>query len=284
MAVFFSAQNPWFGLFLPFMLALTVGGGARLAGMRAFGGRTTALAGCGVGLGFLAAWILVMDWPVLPPPSLRGQVIWVALSGLAAGLAMDVLRFRRRWVLTALAAFAGLAVWGAFGWRADWTLAALWRPAVLAAVWLILLLRLESRPAAEPVGAVMLMMLAAGLGAVAALSADPLMARLSWALAAAVAGFLVWNWAGLPMMGAALLGGGAAALAIGQTLWLTGRVSGWVLLVLLLTLFADGTAGLIPAGSGPLRRLARPPILALVCLLPVGVAAAIAYIAAHPVR
>lgn len=284
MSSFLSPQTPWFGPLLAFALSLLVSGGVRLAGMRALGGRMTALAGCGVGFGFLAAWVAVMDWPALPVHSLRGQVIWVALSGLAAGLAMDLLRLRRRWAVAALTLFALLAVWGAFGWRADWTPSLAWRPALLAAVWLILLLRLESRPAAEPVGAVMLAMAAAGLGMAAALSADPLMARLSWALAAAVAGFFVWNWAGLPLMSAAMLSGGAALLAIGQTLWLTGRVSGWVLLVLVLTLFADGTAGMIPAGSGRLRRLARPPILALVCLLPVGVAAAIAYVAAHPLR
>lgn len=277
MAALFSAGHPWGPLLVPFLVAAVGAGVVRLIGGP---GRGAALAGLALPLGFLAAWLLMRGVPGWPPRSAAAQVPFVALIGLLVGAAVTAASAKRGVVLAVAAAFALLAVWSALGWPRGGGWQPLLKAALLAGIWLVALVRLEGRPAKEPVAAVMLAMLALGIGVVAATAGDAL-ARPAFALAAATAGFLAWNWfGGAPFLGSALLGGGGAAMALAGAVALGGRASPLALAVLLLILFADGTASRLPSGSGLVRQAVQPLLLALLCLLPIGLAFGLAHVPA----
>lgn len=279
MATFFSAGNWSWSLLLPFVVAGVAAGLTRLIGGA---GRGAAMSGLAISAGFVAAWLLLRSLPDLPPRSLLEHVPLVAVAGALLGVLAVALSVRRGALQAIIIAATLLALWLALGrplgfdWRSGL------RAAALLAAWLVVLLRLESRPTQEPVAAMMLVMLAIGIGAAAWFAGDAAGARLGFALAAAAAGFLAWNWfLGLPFLAPALLGGGGAALSLATAHALAGRTSIFALAALLLIAFADGTANRLPAGSGLARKLLRPLLLGLVCLLPVALAAIVAHVAAQ---
>lgn len=279
MAAFFSSSNIYWSLLLPFLVAVAAAGLTRLIGGPGRGG---AMAGLAVPAGFLAGWILLRGVPALSPQGAFQQAPHVALAGLALGLLVVAGGVRRSVLLAVAVVFAVVAIWSAMGQPAGWT----WRigltTALLAAAWTLVLVRLEARPASEPTAAVMLTVLAIGVGLVALTTGNEDTGRVALAVAAASAGFLAWNWfAGWPFLAPAVLGGGGVVLALATGPALNGGAASWALPVLLLVVFADGTAQRLPSGSGLARKLVQPLLLALVCLLPVALALTVAYVGVH---
>lgn len=266
-------------LFLPFLVAAAAAGLSRLAGGP---GRGVALAGIAVPAGFLAAWLVLRGLPPLPPRGSLAQVPYVALAGLLVGSICVLLSIRRGALLAVVVGFSVLAVWAALGFATGWSWLPALKAAALLAAWLLVLLRLEGRAAKEPTAPVMLAMLAVGIGVVALVAGEPLWARLGFAMAAAAAGFLAWSWAaGFPFLLPAVLGGAGGTMALGGAAAVSGALPWPALAVLLLVPFADGTAARLPSGSGLVRRLLQPLLLALTCLLPIVLGAALAYVALH---
>ncbi len=277
MSGFFTAGSLGWILLLPFAISAAAAGLVRLVGGP---GRGSAAAGLGIACGALAGWLLLRGIPALPPRGLAAYTPYVAGIGAVAGVLG--LAFGRTMMLTLIVASALAAAWFFLGRpiAPSWPLAL--EAGLLLCAWLVVLLRLESRPAKEPVAAVMLMMLACGIAAASWFDGDIGNARLSLSVAAAALGFLAWNWfGGLPFLAPALLGGSGAVLALATAQALSDRTMAAALAVLLLIPFADGTANRLPSGSGLARKILQPLLLALVCLLPVGLAATVAYVTAQ---
>ncbi len=275
----FSLSNPWFLYLLAFLLSCAVAGVARLAGGP---GRGAVLAGSGISIGFLGAWLALYGMPAGLPRSLFEQLPFIALAGCILGLLIDAFSLRKGARTAALVVCAILAAWTALRWPLSWSWPLALKGGLLLAAWVCLLLRLDSRPYNEPVAPVMLLMAALALAAMAWMVGQAGWMRLGGLAAAATAGVLVWAWAiGLSFSAAALLGGGGLVMGIAQALGLAQIISPFALAVLLLIFFADGTAQRLVLGSGLLRRLFQPLGLALVCLFPIALALAVAYVAAE---
>lgn len=277
MSSFFSAANPGWALLLPLLVSAGTAGLVRIIGGP---GRGSAAAGLGIACGALAGWLLLRGVPALPPRGIAAYTPYVALIGGVLGTL--ALAFGRAVLLTLVVTSALAATWFFLGrpMTPSWPLAL--KGGLMLCAWLVVLLRLESRPVKEPTAAVMLTMLAVGIAAVAWFAGDPATTRLVLTLAAATVGFLGWNWfGGLPFLAPALLGGAGTVLALATVQALSDRAEAAALAVLLLIPFADGTANRLPSGSGLARRVFQPLLLALVCLLPVVLAAIIAHIAAQ---
>ena len=268
------------GVVGPFTVALVVAGLARLM---VTGRRGAVLAGAALPVGLLAGWWLVFHrLPALPPrPGQSDLVPLVALAGLALGLALDLLGGRRL-VLAGAVVFAVAACWLALGTPLAWSARSAVLGLTLLAAWLAVLLRLATRPPAEPGAAVLLLAGALGLGGVTAIAGEPAFAASAFVLAGAAAGFLAWNWAlAVPFLAIALLGGGGALAALAAAAALTGRVPPVALALLLLIPFADGTARRLPTGSGALARVLAPLWLMLAATLPLALALVAAWVGVH---
>ncbi|MBY0432133.1 MAG: hypothetical protein K2Q10_13110 [Rhodospirillales bacterium] len=71
---------------LPLALGAAAIGLFHLAGGALRGGR---LAAAGIAVAFLAAFVVIVGLPALPPPSSMGRLFWSAAAGLAFGLGLD---------------------------------------------------------------------------------------------------------------------------------------------------------------------------------------------------
>ena len=135
----------------------------------------------------------------------------------------------------------------------------------------------------------MLIVAAVGASVIALLGRSASVAQLSGALAAAVAGYAIWNWPvpRLDLARAALLAAGAGWLGLMTQMTLFTKAEPWALLVLLLVFVADQPAAraiakVVPSGNwfgraiGPLGHgllIAVPAAIAVVianALAPVG--------------
>lgn len=264
------------------LLVSAVGAGL----IRLFGGpgMGTLLAPVAIVAGFLVGYGLILGVPSYPPPSSTQKLPY--LVGASAVLAVVVALVRPR-LIAAAVALAVLGVGGLLwlsGRRLDagdavavgLTLVPLWLG------WLVVLVRLSSRRAQGQTPAVMLLAAALGLAGIGIFGASASVGQMSLSLAAAIGGYLLWNW---PRMRFAFTETGL--VAAGGTLMLLASylVLAWprayvfmAVMVLVLVFFADGPARRwMPRGEGA-RALLGPVILGLTAMLPALIAIAIAYV------
>ncbi len=265
---------------VPFLLAAAGGAVARLLG----GGRGEVLAQALLPAAFLAGAAVVWGgWPS-PLPGWRpfSLVPWLVLAALLAGLALALLGGRRGARLAALVVLAVASSWLVAGrpLPPDWGGLALAAAALAAA--LVALARLDALAPMAPAAPVMLAAAALGLLGLAWLDGAHTTAALAAALTAAAAGHLLVAWLlGVAFGAPAALGGGVALVALAQAAVLAGPLPAVPVLLLLLVFFADGTAARLTVGSGLLRRLLAPAVLAAVCLIPLALALVAGWVAAN---
>lgn len=264
---------------LPLAVALAFAGLLRLAGGP---GRGAYLAGAAIGFGFIAAYAAIVGLPQFPPRGSVQKIFYLASAGLALGFALDLARNPRPAVLAALAAFPSLSLW----WLAAPRLQGLgdggqWlRLGVLVVAALVVLLRLHRRSDDGLTAPVMLFAAALGTGAIALLGASASISQSAFALAAALGGFMVWNWPRCRFrFGSAALfgGGGVLVMLAGQMVFFT-RANADALSLLLIVFFADLAMARIRTGPGVVGGALRPVILGLICMIPVVLAVAFAYV------
>lgn len=267
-----------------FLVAAIAAGLIRLIGGP---GRGNALAGAAIGIGVLTAWAIHVGAPVISPRHLSGRIPVVVLAGVVAGVILDVGRLGPTLkVPITMVACVGAAWWmvGAPG-LSTWQHGLHFKAMILAAAWLVVLLRLGRGFADQRTPLVMLLVGALGLAGVAELIGNAFFAMPALLLAASALAQLAWSWPGARFAfgAAAALGGGGALMATATALWLGTRGTGIGLALLLLGLvfFADGMAERIQAGRGMLRRAAWPLFLGLLCAVPAALAGLIAYLADH---
>lgn len=165
--------------------------GVVAAGLLGLGDRR--LASAGVAATFLAAFAVIVGLPDLPPPTGMGRLFWSAVAGLGLGIVADLAGLGRgRGALVVAAWLAASLVWLALPVLPG-GLDTLTAAAVLAAgAWIALSRTAVHDGAATP--GVVLLCAALAVGGVALAGASASVAQLSFALAAAIGGLLLWNW------------------------------------------------------------------------------------------
>ena len=259
---------------LPLGVAFLSAGVIRLAGGA---GRGATFADAGIGLGILAVFLaLYRAIPFLSHVS-DHAVGEAALAGLGLGAMLTLghagsLLRRAAAVVMALAILyrlGGLAMMQ--GARLDALVV------VLAAVGGVLaLLRLEAAGGRGANPLVLLLVASVGLAGVAYVGASVSLAQLAGGIAAAAAGFLLWNWPvarwRFGAMGVLAGGGAFVAAAAGLALRLTGPPYLSLSLALLLLVFlAEPVAARLAfgrPGGGLVARAAAPVALGLVAAVP----------------
>jgi len=271
--------------FIPFGVALAAAGALRLVAGPDKGAR---YAGISVVIGFAAAWNWLLLAPWVPFDALS-RVIYIAIGGSIAGLALDLVALRRSWAIVIVAAVFVLGcVWATISGAligappddtAGWLLFGLY-----LFVWLGLLVRLDVLKREGPAALVTVFMLAIGLGLVAQMSGEGAVGAAAYALAAAFAGLLALSWIlSLAVGNVIVLGGGGAVLGLAMALAEPGsKASVIALIFLLLVPFADGTAKRLPLGPAAMRSALYPLALIGVSALPVSLAGVIAFLLAGP--
>ena len=250
----------------PLLTGLVAVGLLRFAGGPARGRRVAA---AGVAAAFLAAYVVIVGLPALPPPSSMGRLFWSAAAGLAIGVAADLAGLDRRrgsilvgvWLTAALVWVALPVLPGG--------LKTVTAAAVLAAgAWLAL-----SRTASQDRGAatpgVVVLAAALAVGGVALVGASASVAQLSFALAAATGGLLLWNWPvenhGWGAAGQATLG---ILVLLTATLTFFSSANAVALLAVLPAFFADRLRDRLPLPATTAGRAAGTVALAAIAIVP----------------
>jgi hypothetical protein len=242
--------------------------------------------------GVVAAVAFLVAWGAIVRPGwfaydAVGRIGHIVVGAALIGFVHDAW-LPRRWFLTAgTAAFVAVSAWAEANgglWPYGRPGAATVAAAVLAAAaGGIVLWRLDRLRAAEhpfmPAGsvvAIVLIVLAAGLAAVAAAAEDAPLLASALVLAFAAAGAAVWGWiaASETVPAATLLPLAGAALAITWALFERSPFAGPGLALVAFVLFANGTARRIRLPQAGISRLLAPAILIAIALAPVALAAA----------
>ncbi len=260
---------------LPLISAVLLTAMLRVAGGSRRGAR---LASSAVGIALLISSVLILGAPAWPAHSGMQKFFYLAAGGVSLGMLLDLRS----------AAFGPLWLWallwmaGAFAWLAWPQLDrpdTLWLLAAICLAGLAIIQRVTSRPAHDTTAPLMFLVAAASLGGIAFVEGSLSIAELGFALAAALGGFMVWNWPQprYPFGAAGLLGGGMVVLALALLTLLLTDVTSWTLTPLVLIFFADTLSRRLPAGTGRLRQILQPLYLLLVGSLPGAAAIALAW-------
>ena len=260
-------------IILPIVLTVIIAGVAFLA---TTGARAERIAGVSLGAGFLLAYVSMFDWPAWPPQDAIQQVAYLAFAGTVLGAVLDIADIPRPARRVAFIVWPVVIVtW--LGWErllAGDTITVL----VLVALWAagaVIFDRLFADDGPDATAATMLLAGAVGVGLVALISMAGPFARLTGALAAATAGFLLWNWPRprFRFAHAAVFGGGGALLALATTTVLLTPASPIALVIVVAAFGARTLADRLPGREQP---AAAPLVVGMVAALPVLVAVAVA--------
>ena len=263
---------------IPIVLAFVVAGLLRLVAGHE---RGRGLAAVGVGLGMLAAYGATFGIPDFPPVGSTNKLFYVVVVALAVGLLCDV----ARWPVTANGTLAALAARGGGLWIGGakvldepwpWGLVVVIVVAVGAgAAW-----RLARHRENPTEGGVMVLVAAIAISGAAFLANTASSAQLAGATAAALGGFLLWNWpkARFPLGGGALLPAMALLTALAVQMVLFTRIEAYALVPLALVFVADHGARRLSLGAGAVAQALRPVVLALIAAVPAAAAVALVYL------
>lgn len=267
----------------PLLFSAVLTGAIRFAGRVGAGRRA---AGASVAIAFVWLCALLLGLPEFPPAADGSAIVYAVAAGLLIGAAFDLADGH-----TPTVDVAAWAIGIGFPVAASWWLAGapplvdtgaapLTNATLTAVAWLIAELRLRRLAEDSRIGTVMLAMAALGLGSVAWIAGAEVERGLGIGLAAAFAGFLVWNWprARFAFGYALMLGGGAALFATAQRLATGPGTLAPALILLMFVFFADSVSWRFRRGSDAAWRVLHPLVIAGLALLPVILAAAAALI------
>jgi hypothetical protein len=256
---------------LPLILVFILTGAVRLMLGRFWGARLASVA-ISLGLLLIIVLILGLSWP--PNTAVHKLPYLLAGSGLL-GILLDWRAQQRRLIVGAVLLWPlPVLAWLAAVRLNQPELGLILELAALYGASVLILWRLDRLRSDVLIPTSMLLSAALGLGAVAALSASLSLGQLAFALAAAVGGFMLWNWpkrrddfAYSGLFGAA----GALLILTGLVLLLT-DARPLAIAMLGLIFCADLVSSRIPPTEGQLGQMLRPIYLILVAAIPIALA------------
>jgi hypothetical protein len=263
---------------IPFIIALLV---AAALGFPALG--TARLAGLAALAGFLAAYVVTLGWPPLPPKSSGQKIFYVALIAGVAGSIFEIgkTELKGRLVI-GFAISAASILW--IGWRKVMAAPSLDHLSVLLLLIgtgiAIFAMERDGKDGADKTVPILIVSLA--MAGIALLGASASIGQNAGALSAALGGLMILNWPirrfGLNVISRLVPLTVLASLVAQATLFTSAPA--WIPALLLPALFADRLVDLwIPAGSHR-APLARPVFVGFVAAVPAAVALSAAWFAA----
>ena len=266
------------GIALPIIVAFVGTGFMRYCLGQAWGNRATSSA---VFIAFLVGYTLIFTWPGFPPISSMQKLAFIVLFGGVIGFVLDIFG-NPKVFRSAVLVITPVLITGWLGWRQlnSFEPTDLVTLAVMAAIGIIIFYNLASTNGEHSSPTIMALVAAVGASGVALLGASGSIAQQFGIMAAALGGFLLWNWPvsryafGLAaVLGA---GGGIVALAVSMALFTdSNRIA---VAVLMLAFLARPVAEKLPLakskGIGPI-------VLGLTSAVPAAIAVAIAFAAAE---
>lgn len=244
------------------------------------GGRGKRIASAAVGIALLTSSVLVLGAPVWPVHTGMQKFFYLVAGGLLLGVLLDLrgASSPRLLLLSGLTWMAATFVW--LAWPQLDRPHTFWLLAGICVAGLTVILRVTDRPGHDTSAPIMFLVTASSLGGIAFFEGSLSIAELGFALAAALGGFMLWNWPQprYPFGAAGLLGGGMAVLALAFLAVLLTDASPWTLAPLILIFFADSLSRRLPAGGGLLRQTLQPVYLLLVGAVPGAAAVVLAWL------
>ncbi len=263
---------------IPFITALLI---AALFGFSS--PKLSRLAGIAVLAGFLAAYVITLGLPPLPPKSSGQKIFYIALIAALAGVILENIKAgaKRRQIEGFVLAGAAI-LW--IGWRKVMAAPSLDHLVVLlilaGTAVAVFTVERDTKDGADK--AVPLLVVSIAFAGVAFIGSSASISQNAGALSAALGGLMILNWPtrrfGLNTSSRLVALIILVALTTQSSLFTTAPV--WIPVLLLPALFADRVVDLwMPAGSHR-ASLARPVFLALLAAVPASASLAAAWFAA----
>ncbi len=235
--------------------------------------RGNILAGLGVGVGFILAYIFIVGRPPFPPIASSHKLFYLTIIGFAGGLIVDFVKDRQHMRRVVAMAFPMMtAYWLAYSQFNGTVLSPpVIKFLVITILGGIIMVRLDKLAERGLTASIMVLFAAVGLGVI---SNSTSISQLSFALVASLGAFVAWNWPVKRMVfsGILLIGaGGVFMVLISQTLYFT-PTSLLAQALLIPIFFADLLVGKFMAGKDRVAMMIKPIVLAILCALPVGAA------------
>ena len=244
---------------LPLVLGFLVAGLLRALGRE---GRGRMLAGAAIAIGFLVSYAVLVGWPEWRPFDATDKLAYIAVAALAIGAFADLtgVPVQIKYALILVIPLFGLAWIAEPEFRGDPGFGGIVTLLLLFAASGVATYRLTLREGSDLTPSIYLGAGAAGLALVGVFADAEPVYHLAFALAAATAGFALWNW---PVNrfapGAALLvGGGAILIALAGNLALYTNASRVALAALILVFFSDKFVETVRLGGGRIGTALRP--------------------------
>lgn len=252
---------------LPLLLAAALTGVLRAVP----GERGRRIAAGAVGLALIFAHLLTFGAPAWPAQSGVEKLVPLFILSLLGGVVLDMVLAGR--ILSASAAC--LAVLGVTLWLA-WPQLMRGEPGLIALLTLAALLALAclwmlaKSPANGTNRPVTLIVAALGLAGAGFNAGSLVLMQVALALAAALGGFVLWNWpaARLPFHAAGIAVGGVVCFALALLLILLTDIRPWALLALPLIFAAAVVSRHLPVPQRLSRATVEPVYIVLLGLLP----------------
>jgi hypothetical protein len=279
LAAFFDLNDP---LVQTALLPLAVGaGGAGLLRVLAGPGLGPRIAVAAAVLALLASYVATLGLPPWPPRAAIHKIAYIAALGVAIGFVLALMpKLRGQAAPLALAGVVAAVLWlgwnrlGEFGANGP-TLAT---AGVAFAGYVVLYRTLGEAGDGQSEG-VNALVHAFGAGAIALIGNSASLAQLSFATAAALGGFMLWNWPKARFAFGPVGAFGATGAVVAMTLQMAmfTRASTSALMLLGLVAFADFLARPLQPTGGAMAKAARPLVQGLVAAVIVGAAIGLAY-------
>jgi hypothetical protein len=263
---------------LPLAAGAIGAGVLRLIAGPSLGPRVAAAA---VVIALLASYVATLGLPPWPPRAAIHKIAYVAALGGIAGIVLALLpRLRGQAAPLALAGIAATVIW--LGWNriTDFGPNAETLKVLGVAIAGYVVLYRSLADAGDGQGeSVNALVHACGAGAIALIGNSAALAQLCFAAAAAIGGFLLWNWPKARFAYAPVAAFGATGAVVAMTLQMSmfTRASAPALMLLGVVAFADVFARPLQPSGGTLAPAARPIIQGLVAAVVAGAAIGLAH-------
>lgn len=262
------------GVLLPVAVAVIVTGVIRYGLGEA---RSSVLAAAAIGIAFVAGYAMTIGWPGFPPRTSGQKIGYIVLFATVIGIAIDVAGAAARLSRVVMIAAPVLIV-GWLGWRviSGFDVTGMLPHAILIAAGIAVFNRLSVSYERSSTPLVMLLAACVGGAAIAFIGASGSIAQVFGTAAAAIGGYLLWNWpkARFPLGSAGLLAGGGVFVALASAMILFSETSPLAAIFLLPVFFAPLVADRLPLRD---RDALAPIVLGLVAAVPVVIGIVIAF-------
>jgi hypothetical protein len=238
----------------------------------------------GIVIAFMIIYCVVNGVPASPPRSASQKLIYIVLASIFFGLIIDLLGRPRIIKPLVLVFLLTALIW--LGWSQ--VIAVNWAAisSVFGLILIVVIATLNNldNPQHQSDTPVVLLVVAIGLGVIALYSSSALIAQLSFALAAALGGFMLWNWPKehYPFTLVGLIGTSSILFSLASILLITSKPNLIGMGFLALALFADSVLPGLPSFFQKLPRSVIVVILTLITAVPVVLAALITIIKSPP--